>query len=109
MRIKFAPIADLPHAPRSLKIVRAGDALTINGDTLDFSSIPDGAALPQSAIPCEWITGPVERVDGVLIVPMLLPYLGRLGLDFRPADLVDPPDGPVTLPAPEPEEDDAND
>lgn len=52
----------------------SGEALTLNGQTLDFTPLPDGATLPRSAIDCEWVAGDVSRVEGVLHVPLVLPH-----------------------------------
>ena len=74
MRISFSPFAALPGDNRRLTVSRHGDILTINGDTVDLSVIPDGATLPPGAIDNPWIVGPVERIDGVLHVTLLLPH-----------------------------------
>lgn len=50
------------------------DTLTINGIAYDFSVIPDGATLPTSAVDCEYITGNVERINGVLHISLILPH-----------------------------------
>lgn len=52
----------------------SGDTITLNGQALDFSPLPDGATLPRAAIACEWIVGDVQRIDGVLHIPLLLPH-----------------------------------
>jgi len=57
-----------------LTVSRHGDVLTINGDTVDLSGIPDGATLPAGAIDNDWVVGPVERIGGVLHVTLLLPH-----------------------------------
>jgi len=70
MRISFSP----QRRDDTLTISRAGDVLTINGDQTDLSAIPDGATLPAGAIDSDWIAGPVERIDGVLRLTLLLPH-----------------------------------
>lgn len=70
MRISFAP----QRRDEALTVYRAGDVLTINGDTIDLSPLPEGATLPADAIGNEWIAGDVERIDGVLHVTLLLPH-----------------------------------
>ena len=57
-----------------LTISKSGDALTVNGVIYDFTPLPDGATLPREAIDCEWICGNVERINGELIIPILLPH-----------------------------------
>lgn len=57
-----------------LILSKSGDALTINGVPYDFSQLPEGATLPREAVDCEWICGNVERVNGELVIPILLPH-----------------------------------
>ena len=84
----------------SLSISVSGDILTINNEAFDFSVIPGGATLPREAISSEWIAGDVERIDGVLHVPLILPHGADASEAARfPADIVNPADGPVELPA----------
>ncbi|MCX5592013.1 hypothetical protein [Alcaligenes endophyticus] len=83
----------------SLDLSRQGDKLIINGQTFDFSVIPDGATLPASAVDCEFIAGDIERIDGVLHITLLLPH----GPDASqaacfPQTIINPADGPVELP-----------
>src|SRR5690606_18389164 len=68
--ISFAP----QRHDGALTVARHGDILTINGDLVDLSAIPEGATLPEGAINNPWIVGPVERIDGVLHVTLLLPH-----------------------------------
>lgn len=96
MRIVFHP----QRRDDALAVVKSGDVLTINGEAFDFSALPDGATLPRDAISCGLVAGPVERVDGVLIVPLILPLHGPNPSPAvaSPATLEDVPDGPVELP-----------
>jgi len=83
----------------TLNVVRHGDALTINGRVFDFSPLPDGATLPAEAIDCEYIAGPVERVDGQLRLTLLLPITSNASEAARfPEPIIDPADGPLELP-----------
>ena len=73
--------------------------MTLNAGELDFSQLPEGATLPQSAINSPWIADDVRRIDGVLHVPLLLP----LGPDASeaarfPVPIIVTQDGPVELP-----------
>lgn len=95
MRISFSP----QRRDDTLTVARHGDIVTINGDILDLSAIPDGATLPAEAISNPWIGGPVERIDGVLHVTLVLPH------GENPSQAVAFPDpitltgdGPVTVP-----------
>ena len=79
----------------------AGDAVTINGATFDFTNLPEGAELPLGAVACALVNGPVRREGGVLIVPLIAPSAGG---DLPPALWTPAPvevasDGPVALPA----------
>ena len=61
---------------QDLTIARAGDVLILNDDVLDLTALPDGATLPDEAIDCPWINGPVHRIAGELHIRLLLPHGG---------------------------------
>lgn len=83
----------------SLVVVRSGDVLTINDEGYDFSGLPDGATTPAGTVPCQWIAGPVERIDGVLHLTLLLPHgYYPPSTVAHPDPIIDPPDGPLDLP-----------
>lgn len=95
MIIKLSPIS----WDRGLAVSKEGDVLTINGEVFDFTPLADGNVLPQAAINCDFIAGDVRRVDGALIVPILLPLSAGAGEAARfPDDIVDPADGMLELP-----------
>jgi len=99
MRIQLSPV--LPIAPAVLTIYKQGDSLTINGLTLDFSALPDGATLPADATGCPWVIAPVERVDCQLVVELQLPIPIDASQEARfPRDIVSPADGLIALPIP---------
>ncbi|MFV3289112.1 tail fiber assembly protein [Pseudomonas sp. NY11955] len=99
MHIKLSPA--LPITPVSLTLYKQGDSLTINGLTLDFSPLPDGASLPAEATRCPWVIAPVERVGGQLVVVLQLPVPIDASQEARfPRDIVSPADGLVVLPIP---------
>ena len=82
-----------------LSISKQGDALTINGVTYDFSVIPDGATLPASAVDCEYITGNIERINGVLQISLVLPHGPNPSQAVAfPEPLINPADGVLELP-----------
>ena len=82
-----------------LSISKQGDALTINGVTYDFSVIPDGATLPASAVDCEYITGNIERINGVLQISLVLPHGPNPSQAVAfPAPIINPADGVLELP-----------
>ncbi|KJK19038.1 hypothetical protein [Pseudomonas sp. 2(2015)] len=95
MRLKLTPI----RSDATLAIHKLGDVLTINGLPYDFGPLPDGATLPSEAIGCPWINQPVERINGVLVIPITMPHGAEAGERSRfPADIVGAPDGPIALP-----------
>lgn len=71
MKIKLFPF--LTDGPLEASI--AGDILTLNGEEIDLSVIPDGHRLPGSAVgnPFFVETEYVERKDGVLHLTLRLP------------------------------------
>ena len=88
-----------------LELSRTGDTLTINGDTFDFSGLPDGATLPPEAIDSDWFSGPVERIGGVLHISLILPHGANAPEETRfPAPITLKKDGQVDLPPYEIEE-----
>lgn len=70
MRISFAA----QRRDDTLIASVAGDVLTVNGSAYDFASIPEGGALPVGTVPCDMIVGPVERMNGVIHLTLVLPH-----------------------------------
>ena len=95
MNITLSPTrSDAP-----LSISKQGDALTINGIAYDFSVIPEGATLPADAVDCEYITGSVERINGVLQISLVLPHGPNPSQAVAfPEPLINPADGVLELP-----------
>lgn len=95
MRIKLCP----QRRDDELIVSKRSDVLTINGERFDFRSIPEGAVLPASAVNCDFVVGDVTRLRGELIITLLLPC-GPSATDAAnfPFDIVNPPDGNVSLP-----------
>jgi hypothetical protein len=82
-----------------LTVGKQGDTLPINGIAYDFSVIPDGATLPASAVDCKFITGNIERINGVLHIPLILPHGPNPSQEVAfPAPIINPPDGILELP-----------
>lgn len=94
MKIFLSP----QRSDESLEIQKSGDRITVNGVVYDFSAIPEGATLPKEAVECDFIAGPVERIDGVINVYIRLP----IGPDASSAARYPEPtiaaDGEVRLP-----------
>ncbi|MFP3369292.1 tail fiber assembly protein [Pseudomonas sp. SIMBA_068] len=102
MRLQLSPVFFLGQA---LTVYKQGDSLTINGLTLDFTQLPEGATLPAAATGTEWIVSPVERIGGDLVLTLLLPIPDEADQAARyPADIVTPADGLVALPIPDAEQ-----
>lgn len=70
MIIKLSPI----RSDKSLTIKKQGDILIINNEPFDFSPIPDGGILPQSAIESDVIVSDVERINGEIVLTILVPH-----------------------------------
>ncbi len=70
MIIYFSPI----RSDRDLGLSKSGDILTVNGDILDFSDLPEGGEYPPEAIENDFITGGVKRIDGEIHITIMLPY-----------------------------------
>jgi len=95
MTLNFSP----QRRDDTLTVTKAGDVLTINGTEFDFSQVPDGGLLPRDAVDCPWLASDVERVDGELVLTLLLPHGANASEARRfPQPLTDVPDGEVEFP-----------
>ena len=93
--LKYSP----QRRDNTLTIIKAADTLTINGTVYDFTNLLNGETLPQEAIDCEFICGDVERTNGELIIPILLPLKrGASQLAKFPDPVTINTDGQVVLP-----------
>lgn len=102
MHITFFP----QRRDDTFSVSKAGDVLTINGETLDFTSLPDGATIAAADSPSPWIVGDIERIDGKLHLALLLPHGANPSAQVAfPDPLIDPADGPIILPHDTEEED----
>jgi hypothetical protein len=100
MRINLSP----QRRDDALEVVKAGDVLTLNGEPFDFSRMGDGDTLPGAAIQSEWFVGDVDRVNGELVLTLLLPNPWNYSpAQAFPVPLENVPDGPVIFPGPLPE------
>ena len=84
----------------TLKVIKSGDKLTINGKAYDFSVVPDGAILPRDAVDCPWLASDVERINGVLHLSLIIPHGPTDGFVaiVDPEPLINPADGPLEFP-----------
>ncbi len=89
----------------TLKVIKSGNALTVNGEVFDFSPMTDGSTLPRAAISSQWFAGDVEMQNGELTLTLLLPLPANYSPEQAfPVDLTNVPDGQVIFPAPLPDE-----
>ncbi|MDF8330588.1 hypothetical protein P5G63_19695 [Aeromonas salmonicida] len=70
MMIKLSPV----RADESLTAYVDGDALSVNGELIDFSLLPDGGYIPPDAISSKWIIGGVFRREGDIHLTLALPH-----------------------------------
>lgn len=76
-----------------------GDRLRINGELFNFNPLPDGGTIPAGTIPCEWIIGPVERINGDLHVTLVLPHgPNPIQAVAFPQPITVTADGPIAVP-----------
>ncbi|AMX89802.1 hypothetical protein IPC618_07740 [Pseudomonas aeruginosa] len=99
MIIKLSPYAPLPGSDEHLSLSRAGDVLTVNGQSFDFTPLPDGGELPAEAIGSEWFAGSAvrrgDRLELILRFPLAADASGAARF---PEPLLIEADGPVELP-----------
>lgn len=96
MYIKLSP----QRRDDTLTVLKQGDALTVNGEVFDFSSLPEGGVLPSDAINSQWFVGDVSRNDGQLALTLVLPCGPNATEALRfPADMVALEDGLLTFPS----------
>lgn len=95
MQIKFNP----QRRDDTLTVVKQGDALIVNGVTYDFSPLPEGATLPAEAIDSDLFSGPVERINGEIVLTLTLPHGPNPSHAVAfPQPINVTADGPVELP-----------
>lgn len=85
----------------TLEVIKTGDVLTVNGEDFDFSSVGDGDTLPRHAINSIWFAGDVDRINGELVLTLLLPNPWNYSPEQAfPVPLKNVLDGPVVFPGP---------
>ena len=95
IHVKLSPV----FMDEALALSRAGDVLTLNGQTVDLGALPEGGSLPETAIASPWFAGPVSRQSGDLHLTLILPCGPNAPHETRfPAPITLAEDGPVTLP-----------
>lgn len=74
MKISFSPCGFADPSIR-LSLERTGpDRLCINGELFNFSPLNDGDVIPAGKVPCDWIVGPVSRINGEIHLTLTLPH-----------------------------------
>lgn len=97
MRIVLSP----QRRDDTLEVIKSGDILKVNGVRFDLSKVGEGDTLPQAAIDSLWFVGPVDRVNGELMLTLLLPNPWNYSqAQAFPVPLENVPDGPVAFPGP---------
>lgn len=102
MRISFSP----QRRDDALTLEKSsGDRLRINGELFNFNAMNDGDVIPAGAVPCNWIVGPVEKVDGHVNITLILPHgPNRSEAAAFPEPIIVSEDGPIGVPRdPEPQ------
>ena len=95
MQIKLNP----QRREDTLSVVKQGDTLIVNGIEYDFSSVPEGATLPADAIDSDLFSGPVERINGELVLTLTLSHGPNPSQAVAfPEQINVVADGPVALP-----------
>lgn len=96
MRIMFSP----QRRDDTLTLEKSnGDRLRINGELFNFNPLEDGDTIPAGAIPCKWIVGPVERIDGEVHVTVILPHGPNPSQAVAfPEPIAVTDDGPIEVP-----------
>lgn len=94
MHITLSPI----RHDTGLSLVRQGDCLIVNGESYDFSSLEEGAALPRDAIDCPWLASDVVRHEGRIRLTLCLPIRAEAPAAARFPAPLEPDNGPVPLP-----------
>jgi hypothetical protein len=111
MRITFSPSAYLPYEPKSLTLERtAPNRLRINGELFNFGPMEDGDVIEPGTVPCEWITGTVEKIDGEVQLTLILPHGPNPSQAVAfPVPITVTEDGPIAVPHDEPEQEEPAD
>ena len=100
MRINLIP----QRRDDTLEVTRAGNIIIVNGEHFDFSPIVEGDTLPASAVSSAWFFDKIDRIDGELVLTLILPNPWNYSPEQAfPVPLENVPDGPVVFPCQLPE------
>ena len=96
MKINLSP----QRRDDTLVLEKLGDVLTINGDTLDLSVIPEGATFPNAASIHPFLTGEITRENGEIELTFIMPHGSNPSQAVAfPEPLLNVSDGLVEFPA----------
>lgn len=95
MKINLSPQVN----DKKLVVTKKGDSLTINGESFNFAQLPEGGLLPATAVASEFIVGDVARVNGELLLTILIPISVDAGEEATfPKPILNPADGKIKFP-----------
>lgn len=95
MKINFTP----QRRDDTLELVKTGDTLTINGQDLDLSVIPEGATLPDAQDIHPLLFGDISRENGEIELTFILPHGPNPSQATAfPEPITVTQDGPVAVP-----------
>jgi len=99
MRISFNP----QRRDERLTLEKSsGDRLRVNGELFNFGTLMEGDTIPEGAIPCEYICGPVRRINGEICLTLYLPHGANPSHSVAfPEPIIVVADGPIFLPTDE--------
>ena len=75
-----------------------GEVLTVNGEEIDFSVIPEGATLPADAVDSEFLVNSIDRIDGEIHLTVLFPVSADASVNARFPEPIIQSTGQVELP-----------
>ncbi|HEV7344141.1 MAG TPA: hypothetical protein VGN60_00720 [Devosia sp.] len=106
MKVNFSPV----RMDGTLMLEKsAGDRLRINGELFNFNPLEEGDTIPNGVIPCEWILGPVERIEGEVCLTLILPHGPNPSQAVAfPEPITMTEDGPIPVPSDAQPEEPAN-
>ena len=95
MYIKLSP----QRSDNRLTLEKQNQTLIINGESFNFSELPEGATLPEDAIESDVIVSDVERINGEIHLTVLIPHGANAPYETRfPEPIEVTEDGVITLP-----------
>jgi hypothetical protein len=100
MKITLSP----QRLDATLRVLKYGDVLTINGIKYGLTQLGEGASLPASATDCPWLIGDITRIGGELELTLILPHGPNPSQAVAfPEPIIVTEDGEIALPTDEPE------